>query len=220
LQAVRAIRHPERYGPRAGDPNVFGPEGEPQTRAAGLTRAILDTFPVVKFYRSTAPREPNYHNSSPKGEGSLKSSKGGAYNADTANEIEMGTREPGMVHLSAPAAVRHDSTGSIKPAVLSNVPAVDEGSRKFQEVSLPSAPVASTSGHLSAADTPSNGYQVTPDSIGYATCPICILDFEEGDDIRVLPCDGKHTFHKDCVDPWLLELSSSCPLCREGGSTL
>ena len=57
---------------------------------------------------------------------------------------------------------------------------------------------------------------VTPQTIGRETCPICIVDFEEGDDLRVLPCEGKHRFHQGCVDPWLLELSSSCPLCREG----
>lgn len=58
---------------------------------------------------------------------------------------------------------------------------------------------------------------VDPNAIGHETCPICILDFEPGDDLRVLPCDGRHRFHQACVDPWLLELSSSCPLCREGG---
>ena len=61
---------------------------------------------------------------------------------------------------------------------------------------------------------------VTPQTIGRATCPICIVDFEEGDDLRVLPCEGKHRFHQTCVDPWLLELSSSCPLCREGESLI
>lgn len=55
-----------------------------------------------------------------------------------------------------------------------------------------------------------------PESIGRETCPICIVDFEEGDDVRVLPCEGKHVFHQACVDPWLLELSSSCPICRHG----
>jgi hypothetical protein len=57
---------------------------------------------------------------------------------------------------------------------------------------------------------------VVPDAIGRETCPICIVDFEEGDDLRVLPCEGKHRFHQSCVDPWLLELSSSCPICRQG----
>jgi len=56
---------------------------------------------------------------------------------------------------------------------------------------------------------------VDPAAIGRETCPICIVDFEEGDDVRVLPCPGHHRFHKDCVDPWLLELSTSCPICRE-----
>ncbi len=55
-----------------------------------------------------------------------------------------------------------------------------------------------------------------PEAIGRETCPICIVDFEDGDDVRVLPCEGKHVFHQTCVDPWLLELSSSCPICRHG----
>lgn len=60
--------------------------------------------------------------------------------------------------------------------------------------------------------------EVVPASMGRETCPICIIDFEEGDDLRVLPCEGKHRFHQQCVDPWLLELSSSCPICRQGES--
>jgi len=56
---------------------------------------------------------------------------------------------------------------------------------------------------------------VDPAAIGRETCPICIADFEEGDDVRVLPCPGHHRFHMECVDPWLLELSTSCPICRE-----
>lgn len=57
---------------------------------------------------------------------------------------------------------------------------------------------------------------LVPDAIGRETCPICIVDFEEGDDLRMLPCEGNHVFHQQCVDPWLLELSSSCPICRHG----
>jgi len=64
--------------------------------------------------------------------------------------------------------------------------------------------------------TTSGRVNVVPDSIGREICPICIVDFEEGDDIRLLPCEGKHSFHQQCVDPWLLKLSSSCPICRQG----
>jgi len=41
-------------------------------------------------------------------------------------------------------------------------------------------------------------------------CSICTDDFERGQDIRVLPCD--HKFHAACVDPWLLDVSGTCPL--------
>ena len=35
-------------------------------------------------------------------------------------------------------------------------------------------------------------------------------DFVKGQDIRVLPCDDK--FHPECVDPWFLNVSGTCPL--------
>lgn len=44
------------------------------------------------------------------------------------------------------------------------------------------------------------------------TCPVCFEDFEDGQVLRVLPC--KHRFHATCVDPWLLNSSSHCPMCR------
>ncbi|KAH8154170.1 uncharacterized protein LAJ45_01938 [Morchella importuna] len=43
-------------------------------------------------------------------------------------------------------------------------------------------------------------------------CPVCMEDFESGVDLRVLPCH--HSFHPDCIDPWLLNVAGSCPLCR------
>ena len=42
-------------------------------------------------------------------------------------------------------------------------------------------------------------------------CPICLVDYEVGDELRTLPCF--HAFHKDCIDKWL-EGSTLCPICK------
>jgi Ring finger domain len=50
------------------------------------------------------------------------------------------------------------------------------------------------------------------DAEGQLGCSICTDDFNKGEEVRVLPCN--HKFHPDCVDPWLLNVSGTCPLCR------
>ncbi|RMJ21113.1 RING finger domain protein [Aspergillus sp. HF37] len=52
----------------------------------------------------------------------------------------------------------------------------------------------------------------TAPETGNFSCPICTDDFVKGQDIRVLPCN--HQFHPDCVDPWLVNVSGTCPMCR------
>lgn len=42
-------------------------------------------------------------------------------------------------------------------------------------------------------------------------CTICLCEFEEGEDVRRLPC--MHLFHVSCVDQWLTTVKF-CPLCR------
>ncbi|WCJ31621.1 RING/U-box superfamily protein [Euphorbia peplus] len=45
-----------------------------------------------------------------------------------------------------------------------------------------------------------------------AQCYICLVEYEEGDSMRVLPCH--HEFHTTCIDKWLKEIHRVCPLCR------
>ncbi|KAF8405582.1 hypothetical protein HHK36_010489 [Tetracentron sinense] len=46
-----------------------------------------------------------------------------------------------------------------------------------------------------------------------ADCAICLTEFVDGDEIRVLPQCG-HGFHVSCIDTWFGS-HSSCPSCRQ-----
>lgn len=46
------------------------------------------------------------------------------------------------------------------------------------------------------------------------TCPICLLEFEEGDDLRVLPCEREHMYHQTCIDPWYVPVHSTITASR------
>jgi hypothetical protein len=42
------------------------------------------------------------------------------------------------------------------------------------------------------------------------SCAICLGDYEEGEELTVLPCN--HSFHAECVTEWL-HTRNKCPLC-------
>eukprot|EP00898_Chlorokybus_atmophyticus_P003519 jgi/Chlat1/4168/Chrsp27S04269 len=44
-----------------------------------------------------------------------------------------------------------------------------------------------------------------------AVCSICLGDYEDGVELRILPCS--HSFHVGCVDTWL-KINACCPLCK------
>lgn len=50
-------------------------------------------------------------------------------------------------------------------------------------------------------------------SINIDTCVICLEEFVNSDELRILPC--YHSFHMKCVDIWLTTKSSKCPLCMK-----
>ncbi|KIY50353.1 hypothetical protein FISHEDRAFT_71957 [Fistulina hepatica ATCC 64428] len=175
--AVRALRHPDRYGPRG---YRQGSGGARQTRAQGLTRAILDTFPIVKFgTRSDQPGDDR-----------------------PVKDVEDKPSAITMVSL-------HRETSST-PATEEDVDTRGDVAEHDENTGDTDRRPVGPPGTAAQAEEEC----VAPEDIGTETCPICIVDFEQGDDLRVLPCEGKHRFHQKCVDPWLLELSSSCPICR------
>lgn len=158
--AVRAHRHPERYGPSniAGRPR--------RSRAKGIARAMLDTIPIVKF-----------------GEKDDTARKG-------AGDIEMATA------ASTATTSPNDENDKSKSATVLETEKTEAES--------------SGSGSASASGSGSNADGT--DESGQLGCSICTEDFTKGEEVRVLPCN--HKFHPECVDPWLLNVSGTCPLCR------
>ncbi|KAL3525154.1 hypothetical protein ACH5RR_013526 [Cinchona calisaya] len=59
-----------------------------------------------------------------------------------------------------------------------------------------------------SSSTVSGDGNVTP-----ADCAICLAEYVDGDEIRLLPQCG-HRFHVHCIDTWLGS-HSSCPSCRQ-----
>ena len=46
----------------------------------------------------------------------------------------------------------------------------------------------------------------------YHACPILCTEFEEDEEITVLPC--KHCFNSSAIERWLTEEKPECPVCR------
>lgn len=163
--AIRAHRHPERYGPR----NILG-RGR-QSRAKGIARAMLETLPIVKF---------GDHQDLPK-----KSVDG--------TDIEMNSGEPAKAAESNPESPGESLAAGAAASAGAESAKSDDGSESGPTV------------------VPANNPDGT-DAEGHLGCSICTEDFHKGEELRVLPCN--HKFHPDCVDPWLLNVSGTCPLCR------
>lgn len=177
--AVRAHRHPERYGPR----NVLGRPR--QSRARGLGRAILDTIPIVKFGEKEPAKPADVE-------------LGSTAEARDVNGVNMNTEAQAS---SGTAATQHDMAPPSVPGETETAQVVTPHPAEEQQSGIaPAQPV--TAGATTGIDNAS------PDEgLG---CSICTEDFEKGQDLRVLPCD--HKFHPECVDPWLLNVSGTCPL--------
>ncbi|GAA6014970.1 hypothetical protein JCM10207_008689 [Rhodosporidiobolus poonsookiae] len=252
--AIRAIRHPERYGPRAVN-GVNGDGAGGQTRAGGLTRAILDTFPVVRFGGGeTQPRrdEEAIEGEPPKADGEIEGVElatlppavPAARRRSTDEELEEifdddddePTRRRSVssvagesFHSATSTPLDHrPSVASLAPIPASPPlehpqPILAHAQGSSSSSSSPSPPLSparalspttptSPTGAAAGVGAGGAGAAAAEDEID--TCPICFTEFEAGDELRVLPCDQRHMFHTSCIDPWLLEVSSSCPLCR------
>ncbi|PKY02882.1 hypothetical protein P168DRAFT_291990 [Aspergillus campestris IBT 28561] len=186
--AVRAHRHPERYGPRytAGRPR--------QSRARGIARAMVETIPIVKFGDAYDPKVEAV-------KGDVEMAPEGGTHTPTG-ETEMATGGAGAPTPPPPSQQPNKTAGAT-----SREPTEGPTEGPTEEPTEKTTPNADDNTspppqQTAAATTEQNNF----------SCPICTDDFVKGQDLRVLPCN--HQFHPDCVDPWLLNVSGTCPLCR------
>jgi hypothetical protein len=170
--AIRAHRHPDRYGPR----DVLGRPR--QSRARGLGRAILETLPIVKFGEKEQPKP---------------------------TDVELGVT-PAARDVNVDSTTVNAETGEqhAETRTLANeTPSESTNAQQQQamEEGIAPAQAVATGATITQTDVSSD------ERLG---CSICTDDFEKGQDLRVLPCN--HKFHPECVDPWLLNVSGTCPL--------
>jgi hypothetical protein len=173
MGAVRAHRHPERYGPRytAGRPR--------QSRARGIARAMLETIPIVKFGDDYDPKADHV-------KGDVELGTDTEEHADD-QEHEMTAAGNAPARSTAPADQQPTPSDEAAPNTNTNTTATDASADKRTGT---------------AAET-------NPENPNFS-CPICTDDFVKGQDLRVLPCH--HKFHPECIDPWLVNVSGTCPL--------
>ena len=171
--AVRAHRHPERYGPR----NLIGRPR--QTRARGLARAMLDSLPIVKVGDRTDQ-------------------------AVKPNEVELENGQHGQVEYVGDQTMT--PAGTVATAATANTETTRDANNTQPAAS------STTEGGIAAAAVDTERNSTNAEENSNQGCSICTEDFNVGEDQRVLPCD--HRFHPECIDPWLLNVSGTCPLCR------
>ncbi|KAL8707231.1 MAG: hypothetical protein Q9225_007800 [Loekoesia sp. 1 TL-2023] len=164
--AIRAHRHPERYGPR----NIVGRPR--QSRAKGIARAMLETIPIVKFGDHDDPKPANQQ-----------------------TDVEMAPQQT-IPETSTQGQAQQETSG---PANQRRTTEASNEAATTEEITDREAHPQPTEDPIANAD---NGL----------ACSVCTDDFAKGQDVRVLPCN--HKFHPECIDPWLLNVSGTCPLCR------
>ncbi|CAB4422291.1 unnamed protein product [Rhizophagus irregularis] len=184
-------------------------QGQDPRPRRGIARSVLESFPVFFFTMGLKDEDDDK-----KEKDDLE--KGKAKELESDIELESLSTD---VMKSAPQAEDAKDSSNIstdKTSKASNNN--NDDNSQESDPDLPQNPSiahikdSSRSRSISTTSNPSATLTNNEVQDGQLTCPICIDDFESGEELRLLPC--QHRYHTLCIDPWLLDISPLCPMCK------
>jgi hypothetical protein len=106
--------------------------------------------------------------------------------------------------LGGGGAINHPRITGARPSVVAALPvrAYRKTSKNLPDIA--SAEVIANQGTATTVEPSAS------DDL-HGLCAICLADYEDGEDVRVLPC--QHFFHPNCIDQWLSS-HNACPMCK------
>jgi hypothetical protein len=123
--------------------------------------------------------------------------------------------DPSLELESQPSATAPDPAMGTRLSAIPEEPRTPQIRRSTAPMSgaVPQPDVAPAGDQINASGGEADKGGTKPDenrTEEHLGCSICTDDFTVGEDVRVLPCD--HKFHPPCIDPWLINVSGTCPL--------
>ncbi|KAG9302748.1 hypothetical protein G9A89_009525 [Geosiphon pyriformis] len=195
--------------------NISGNDGNNRNGRRGIARAVLESFPVYLF--SLGGVNTNMEDVTD------KDPKDGLEKGTTGN-IDRGTD---YIELTTVPTPDDENKSAEDETFVAEPNKLTEDDNKSVPIEVTDEPLVTIPKSIVVQPQDSHTTSISNRSVSLLssnhvteeqlTCPICLGDFEAGEELRILPCH--HQYHTTCIDPWLLDISPLCPMCKSDFTT-